>query len=249
MSVLNSILDAFSEFKPIIPSLAHKTSIPLYVICHNNELYVQQTIEQLDHLFQTIIIINNASTCESTQKYLANLSPEIKIINNSTNIHPSNLVQTMTFPEKFCLTDPDLAYPENFGEFVKRMDTLAVELQTFKIGPALYLKDWQKIYTDQYVPGATITQWESQNWRTVVAHSKFSIFSGGIDTTFAFYDKSFESAGKCARVADFAAKHLPWYPEHNNALSPNQIHNMYTVDCPFSTIGGIIRKHYIPENV
>jgi FkbM family methyltransferase len=195
-------------------------SIPILIICHNNYKYVENTIRQIgaanSAYLNDIIVVDNASSEESTVSYLSNLTH--KIIRNENNgpwicgwcnTHIYSLM-----PDQFVLTDPDLEFNYKLPpDFIQRLSVLSNKYKCHKIGFALDIRDSDKMYDGVYAEDKTISQWESQFWTTQIEDPDYTLYKATIDTTFCLVNKSYVNDFNI-RVADkFTAKHLPWYKE------------------------------------
>ena len=240
--------------------------IPIVIICYNNYRYVENTLSQILRInkkyYNNIIILNNASTCDDTIRYLnglrcgsgSNSNSGVSIINNIGNFGPwiaadnNNHIYNI-LPDKFVLTDPDLKLNENIpSNFIDILATLSDKYKTTKIGLALDITDHDKFYpTTEYMANQSICDWEKQFWKNKIEDADYELYEADIDTTFCLINKRNLSTGIKIRVAgDFTARHIPWYID-------NEIYNMYDnyAACinttHISTIARIV-KPYVEKN-
>ena len=222
--------------------------IPIVIISYNNYKYVDNTIKQIVKLnedyFASIIIMDNCSTCEETVDYLKN-SP-CKIIYNTNNNGPwvnssrnSHIYNEM--PDTFILTDADLQLnPKLPRNFVKILSNLSSKYECSKIGFALDISDYDKMFQGLYFHSLTIYQWEKRFWEKKINDDTYELYAADIDTTFCIINKKYEENTLSLRIAgDFLAKHLPWYVE-NTILTDRELYRLYKRDSKYSTISRIV---------
>jgi FkbM family methyltransferase len=215
--------------------------IPIIVISFNNYKYVENTIKQLLTInpdYQTsIIIMDNCSTDTETIDYLKRIN--VKVHYNKTNVGPwvqpscnSELYNEM--PNEFILTDPDLQFNKHLpANFIEILSELSKKYKCRKIGFALDISDYDKMYQDIYYPAdgswpaRTILDWEGALWSTKISNETYDLYVVSIDTTFCLINKEFNNHEiyQDIRVGgNFIAKHLPWYVS-------NPIYNKYEEYC------------------
>jgi FkbM family methyltransferase len=204
-------------------------NVPILVICHNNHKYVENTLRQISRInkdyYKNINIIDNASDCEETINFLK--SVDVKVIHNE-NITPiidesNNTHIYNSLPDEYVLTDPDLELNENTPEnFIEILANLSQKYSCGKVGLALDISDFDKMYQTDYFHGNTIYAWENKFWVNKISDSDYEIYNSALDTTFCLINKRRESNPHYnLRVAgNFTAKHIPWYKE-------NKIYNVY----------------------
>jgi hypothetical protein len=250
-------------------------SIPIVIISYNNHKYVENTIKQLrkvdPKLVETIVIMDNCSTCNDTILYLNENAHNVIIIRNKTNngpriAHPSNKEVLNILPERFILTDPDLEFnlelPTNFIEI---LGEILDKYPTQKAGFAISVEDHEFFYPYRnYIGWGTIYEWESRFWKSDTKedfHSNYHstpipLYHSLIDTTFALYAKSRikmvtdEGMGEvrfeAIRVAGcFTCRHLPFYM-NDPVMSIEDRYKHYSTS-KFSTTSQFILR-YIEEN-
>jgi hypothetical protein len=207
------------------------------IICFNNGYYVQKTIDQLlakNIPLEDITVLDNNSTGEETLQILVTLKCNVKRfdVNHGHNVWQIPEVWD-NLPEYFIVTDPDLEYneklPNNFIEIMKEISTLH---QAGRVGFALEIEN-QELYEAIYFSGRNVKEWESQFWVnklepfSISLDDKVELYEALIDTTFFLGCKS-RLHNKNIRVAsNFTAKHLPWYPKHNESLGKKRLLEMY----------------------
>jgi hypothetical protein len=228
--------------------------IPIIIISYNNWKYVKHTIEQLLRIntahAQQIQIMDNASTDPSTIAFLDTLT--YKVYRNTTNNGPwicqwvnESIFQQL--PNKFILTDPDLEFnPGLPSDFVAQMATLSDELNAYKLGFALDINDFNKMFQCVYADNITIQEHESQFWRSRIHHPTYEIYRAEIDTTFALINKlSDRSENQFRMGGQFTAKHLPWYLD-DTIHTMMERYNIYQ-DAPHSTMSKVLHR-YLERN-
>jgi hypothetical protein len=210
-------------------------NIPIIIICYNNHQYVKNTLSQIltinKDYYKDIIILNNASTCENTIKYLKNLT-DVEVIDHIQNFGPwisldNNKHIYDLLPNKFILTDPDLKFNKNIpSNFIEILANLSDKYKTSKIGFALDISDHEKFYiTTDYVGISSNTLYveEKKFWKFKIEDNEYELYKAPIDTTFSLINKeNIENGSELdIRVAgNFTAKHIPWYID-------NEIYNVY----------------------
>lgn len=203
--------------------------IPIVIVCYNNHKYVDNTINQIlkynNNYIDNIIILNNCSTCIDTIEYIKNI--KCKIINNNENngprISPFNNQEIYNnLPDKFILTDPDLNFNDNLPiDFIDILINLSDKYNCHKIGFALDISDFDKMFQNKYYDNMNIYDWEKQFWQNKINDDNYELYYAPIDTTFCVINKNISFYGENIRVAgNFTAKHLPWYINNN-------IYNLY----------------------
>ena len=227
--------------------------IPILVICHNNHLYVENTLRQLRKFNLNLQIMDNESTNEKTIEYLKNV--DVPVIWNPTNEGPwvntfYNVSVYEKMPQKFIITDPDLQYNPNLPyNFVDIMIDLSIEYETHKLAMAMDISDFDKmhqstLYSDKRnIYDTEIGHW---SWRVDIGESasKYEMYFTSTDTTFHLIDKiGYDKTVRNIRIAgDFTAKHIPWYIE-NPLMNVYDVYLSYKNTERISTMANII----IPE--
>lgn len=227
--------------------------VPIVVICFNNYKYVDNTINQIGDvnvdLLQDIIIVNNSSTCEQTISYLKNTKH--KVLWRETNQGPwispyVNCDIYNSLPDKYIITDPDLEFNKSLPKnFIEIMNGLSDKYSCEKIGFALDISDFNKMYNIGYVGEQTIYDYEKQYWENRINDEKYELYSAGIDTTFVMMNKNYfaYNQGVCIRIAgDFTAKHLPWYVK-NKIYNHYELYTMSLIGKDISTVSRIVIPH------
>jgi len=223
--------------------------VPIVVVCYNNYRYVENTLKQIRRIncdyYKNIIIMDNCSNDAKTIEYLD--SVDVKVIRNSTNdgawIRPETNAEVYhSLPDRFILTDPDLEINEKIpGNFINDLVELSEKYQCGKIGFALDISDYDKMYHFTYFHGVTIYDWEKQYWTNRINDDKYELYWAPIDTTFCLVNKKY--GGSDIRVAgDFTAKHLPWYI-NNKLLSLTEVYDGLSKTTPISTLSRVLLPH------
>jgi len=223
--------------------------IPIIIVSYNNYKYLDNTVKQLrainEEYLASITIMDNCSSCEKTIEYLKNTP--CKVIYNKENKGPwvnssvnSHIYNEM--PDEFILTDADLQFNLNLPKnFVEILSELSNKHNCSKIGFALDLSDYDKMYQCSYVrlvennKTLTIYEWEIQFWEHRVPDDMYELYKAHIDTTFSLINKKYEQNSKSLRIAgNFVAKHIPWYLE-NPILNAQELDTLYSYDSSIST--------------
>ncbi len=229
-------------------------NIPILVICYNNHKYVQNTLEQIKKInpiyYNNIIIMNNCSTDQETLDYLK--SVDVAIINRPSNCYPrisfhENVDLYNSLPDKFILTDPDLEFNSKLpSNFIEILSELSDAIRCYKIGFALDISDFDKMFPGPYTYGKTIYEWESQFWKHKIENKFFEMYAvemNGIDTTFALVNKKNLFNPSIRIAGDFTAKHLPWYIE-NKIYSYKENYEYYKSQTEISSSKQMIMNYY-----
>lgn len=204
--------------------------IPIVILCHNNEYYVNNTLYQLEKYHDNFIILDNYSDDVDTQLYLNKISSKYKVVKTDVHYEPykaRNFIYDQ-LPEYFCFTDPDLEYNKNLPiDFIKKLIEISNKYVVCKIGFALKISDYNEMYQDTYLFGKTIYEWENRFWQNKLKDDEYELYEADIDTTFALYNKNILPS-KVLRIAgDFTCKHLPWYVNNNNKIDKDVFNKMY----------------------
>jgi FkbM family methyltransferase len=205
--------------------LEKSNEIPIIIVCYNNYKYVQNTVNQIQKInkeyYNNIKILDNCSTCVDTIKFLKNT--KCNVIYNTQNNGPwiSEYVNKHIYdglPKKFILTDPDLEFNKNLpSNFIDILLELSDKYSTSRIGFALDISDFDKMYETMYTEGnKTIYDWEIQFWNNKINDSDYELYNAIIDTTFCLINKNIQNDKNIRIAGNFTAKHLPWYK--NNSL-------------------------------
>ena len=204
--------------------------IPIIIVSHNNHIYVENTIKQIEKINpdykKNIIIMDNNSDDSETIKYLIN-NTSVSVIRNNSNSGPwvnynTNRHIYDVMPDKYILTDPDLEFNKNIPKnFIEIMVYLSNKYCSQKIGFALRIDD----FNEDMIPGnymdkpVNIYEWESQFWTSRIEDDECELYHADIDTTFCLMTKN--AWGPKIRIGgNFTARHLPWYIK-------NDIFNIY----------------------
>ena len=219
--------------------------IPIVIICYNNYKYVDNTINQFKKINKEYInyiqIVDNCSTCKDTIDYLTNTT--CKVIYNKTNDGPwitptKNEDIYNQLPSQFIMTDPDLEFNPNLPiNFIEILIELSNKYKCRKIGFALDISDFNKMYDDIYAAKIlTIYEWEIRFWKNKLDDTNYELYKSEIDTTFCLVNKLYFDTNFDIRIAgNFTCKHLPWYKD--NKLFT--IHETYLLNKKTTNISGI----------
>lgn len=230
-------------------------TIPIIIICYNNYKYVRNTVKQLidinKELYQHIIILDNKSTCNNTVKYLRECN--IKVIYNESNNGPwinpyTNVDIYNSLPDKFIITDPDLEFNKDMpSNFIDTLINLSDKYNTYKIGFALDISDFDKMYQNIYCLDRNIYDWEKQFWKNKVDDKDYELYYADIDTTFCLFNKN--SIGSQIRIAgNYTAKHIPWY-KNNKIYNTYELYDFCNQTTLISTISKLIKPYLDNEYI
>lgn len=212
---------------------------PLYIISHDNAIYIENTLKQLTDLEypqELIHLVDNASQLKNILqlKKLHKKYNKISIHYLEKNIGPviNKYKELLMFPDKFILTDPDLQYnPEMPKNFCEILHEISVTYQSYKVGLALKIDDYH-LFADPIVHKT-----EMPFWKNKVNSNKYNMYYSQIDTTFCLINEDFKNSTMISpkkkktvcrniRVADnFTAVHIPWY--RTSLLNDGETYNMY----------------------
>lgn len=238
--------------------------IPIIVACYNNYKYVDNTINQIKKINpeyeKYITIMDNNSDCEFTINYLQNSNIPIiwnkynngPWINEGTNECTNECTNKGTnkgiynlLPDKFILTDPDLEFNKNIPtNFLEILSTLSDKYKCCKIGFALDISDYDKMFNGTYFYNLTIKDWELRHWNEKIVDDIYELYNADIDTTFCLINKLHKKSDIKIRVAgNFTAKHIPWYIK-NNIYNEYENYILNKNATGISTISKLINSYY-----
>tara|TARA_B110000285_G_scaffold204034_1_gene240672 strand:+ start:469 stop:1845 length:1377 start_codon:yes stop_codon:yes gene_type:complete len=192
--------------------------IPIIIISYNNIKYVINTINQLlninPSLKTNILIMDNNSDDVECCKFLDNT--EFNVIRNKENLGPWVYKYPDVYnslPTKYIITDPDLQFHQNLPtNFIEILSSLSDNYKCEKIGLALDISDYDKMYNTKYCPpDHTIYGWEKQFWETKLDNPDYELYEAETDTTFCLVNKQYSNKYYIRIAGNFTAKHLPWY--------------------------------------
>ena len=228
--------------------------VPIIIICYNNYKYVDNTIKQIKKINESYVkfikIVDNVSTDIETITYLKNIN--VDVIYNTENTGPwisqwDNVHIYDTLPDKFILTDPDLEFNINLpSNFIEIMIELSDIYNCNKIGFALKIDDFDKMYQCEYAGTLKIAEYEDKFWLYKIDNIDFELYNAEIDTTFYLCNKNGNYDLNIRMAGNFIARHLPWYVD-NEILNIYEKYIMYSNQTQISTIAKYILSH-IDEN-
>ena len=205
-----------------------QNSIPVFVPCFNNPTYVRNTVTQLRNIgLKHITLIDDGSTYPPMLDLLSELSSSVEVLRNESPggaryiIHDEQCFGLL--PERFCITDPDLAFnPRVPEDFLTQLFALTEKYRIGKAGFAIDISERERLRSDDFLIAGRnwkIWEWESRFWEKPLEplSSGDPVYEAGIDTTFAVYNKQFfdpNDLHRAVRVAgNYTCQHLPWYKE------------------------------------
>jgi hypothetical protein len=223
------------------------SDIPVVVIAWNNLTFVKNFVNQIQHITNKIIIMDNASTYPPMFEYYDSLekqdSDKYEIRRFSTNYgHNVCYLFLDTLPDVFCMSDPDLQLnPKMSINAIEHLLHISNTYQAAKVGLALDLSDHDKFI--QGPAGPKIYQFELQYWQKRIPSNDYEIYYAPIDTTFLLLNRKYmqHNLHVHIRVAGlFTAKHLPWYDGYIRNNVPKEELNHWTKDNKSSSIINIV---------
>jgi hypothetical protein len=212
-------------------NIINKQMIPIIIIAYNNFTFVQNFINQISHLPNPIMIIDNNSTYQPLLQYyktLKNSNKNIQIINLTMNYgHSVYYTRKDLFPQVYILSDPDLELnkkmPVNVSEILY---DLSEKYKKFKVGLCLDISDSHLFLSTNNYNGAanmSIEKWEKKFWEKKLNDPNYELYDAAIDTTFTLVNWKYfkNNVYEAIRVGNqFTAKHLPWYDQYMNTHIP-----------------------------
>lgn len=211
--------------------IINKQNIPIIIIAYNNLTFVQNFINQISHLPNPIIIVDNNSSYKPLLQYYETLkksNKKVEIKNLTTNYgHGVYYIRKDLFPEVYILSDPDLELnkkmPTNVSEILYN---LSEKYKKFKVGLCLDISDSNLFLpTNNYngAPNMSIEKWEKQFWEKKLNDPNYELYDAAIDTTFTLVNWKYfkNNVYEAIRIGNqFTAKHLPWYDQYMNTHIP-----------------------------
>jgi glycosyltransferase involved in cell wall biosynthesis len=171
--------------------------VPIIVNSFNQPTYLRIMVEQLRALGrENLVVLDQASTYPPLLEYLKELEQSFPVIRLAENKGPHWLFTSgvsLTLPEFFIYTDPDIRFPADMPPtFVADMIRAAEALDATKVGLALDVSqpDTMKPAIIN-IGGAdyTLPGWEQQFWREPVSVDDLQLYRAPVDTTFAIYNR------------------------------------------------------------
>lgn len=233
--------------------------IPIVVVCFNNGRYVQNTLLQIKRInplyYKNIIIMDNNSGCPETVAFLKSVDVRVHYTHDNQGPWVNQVRNPELYhmlPDRYIVTDPDLKLnPKLPTNFIEIMSELFDYYDCEKLGMALDISDYDKMYPGIYCRGKTIQEFEEVYWKERVEHPDYELYHADIDTTFCMFSKHMPTVDrkihKIRIAGNFTAKHLPWYVD-NPLLN---VHDNYMANRHrswISTIAGIVvdytESHY-----
>ncbi len=223
------------------------SDIPVVVIAWNNLTFVKNFVNQIQHITNKIIIMDNASTYPPMFEYYDALEKQdidkYEIRRFSTNYgHNVCYLFLDTLPDIFVMSDPDLQLnPKMPINVIEHLLYISNTYQAAKVGFALDLSDHDKFIKG--TTGSRIYPSQLQYWQTRIQSDTYEMYIAPIDTTFCLLNKKYKDLpnGISIRVADvFTAKHLPWYDGYIRNNVPKEEIFHWIKDNKSSSIIGFI---------
>lgn len=199
---------------------------PVVIPTCNNVTYLKRTIDFFKSRdFNEFLIMDNGSSYPPMLEFLHQVAHQYTVLLSSHNPGPREFYKNKDIldwlPNYFIVTDPDLIFKEELDR--KSIDYL-IEItekhQIFKVGSALALEMTEPNILD--IPARwcqsdlTIRLWERSFWENIFSVTNYGdvIYKAPIDTTFALYNKKYDTGlfmHNNLRVAGrYTAKHCGW---------------------------------------
>ena len=220
--------------------------IPIVIISWNSLTFIRNFINQIKHLPNDIIIIDNNSTYPKLHEYYDELEKQLKhkvtIKRLKKNYgHEVYLKRRDLLPKVYILSDPDLQLNKNMPIDVSNiLYKLSSKYKKFKVGLSLDISDSDKFEQIIYQSGKSIKDWESKFWTKPVKNDDYELYKAHIDTTFTLvnwkYKKFFNKYDGIRIAGNFTAKHLPWYKNFLKDNIPEEEFKYLTNNNKSSTI-------------
>lgn len=246
---LNASYNNSSKTNNLKGSVYHNyIMLPIIIISYNNIKYVINTINQLINinplLKQNITIMDNNSDDVECCKFLDNT--ELNVIRNKDNLGPWVEKYPEVYdslPDKYIITDPDLQFNNNLPHnFIDIMSNLSDKYKCQRLGVALDISDYDKMYDITYFGGQTIYGWEKPFWKTKLDNPDYELYKAETDTTFCLVNKQYTNKYNIRIAGNFTAKHLPWY-NNNHIYNVYERYKMvYPITSNFSTIHKLYKQ-------
>ena len=213
--------------------------LPIIIIAYNNLTFVKNFVNQLLHLPNPIIIVDNKSSYQPLLQFYDEIEKstnhKIKVMKLRKNYgHRVYLSHKKLFPQVYILSDPDLQLnkdmPNNISDILY---SLSEEYKKFKVGLCLDISDSHLFFPTKNYMGRkdmSIEKWEQKFWKNKIENPKYDLYDAPIDTTFTlvnwkYYNKNEYDAIRIG--GEFTAKHLPWYDHYiQNNLEKDELEKM-----------------------
>jgi glycosyltransferase involved in cell wall biosynthesis len=174
---------------------AHR--VPIIVNSFNQLTYLRIMVEQLTALgCENLMVLDQASSYPPLLDYLAELESSFPVVRLKENHGPHWLFTSglsMTLPDFFIYTDPDIRFPADMPRsFIADMLRAADFLDATKVGLALDVSRPAEMKPAILTIGGaeyTIASWEEQFWRDPVILDDLQLYRAPVDTTFAIYNR------------------------------------------------------------
>ena len=215
------------------------TDLPIIIIAYNNLTFVKNFINQLLHLPNPIIIVDNNSSYQPLLQFYDEIekstNQKVKVMKLRKNYgHRVYLSKRKLFPQIYILSDPDLELNKNMPNNVSSiLYDLSEEYKKFKVGLCLDISDSHLFFPTKNYMGRkdmSIEKWEEKFWKNKIENSRYELYDAPIDTTFTlvnwkYYNKNEYNAIRIG--GEFTAKHLPWYDQYiQNNLEKEELEKM-----------------------
>lgn len=203
-----------------IQELILRRTIPVVINSYNQLTYLKNLIEKLiDNKFLNIYIVDQCSTFPPLCNFLSDVSkfyPQVFPIYSVENHGPRWFIEQTVYhmfaTECFIYSDPDISFDKLADDFVFRLLQLSHKYQVAKVGAALSLNNLNNLNIIVDGISYTISEWESQFWKTCVEKD---VYSAPVDTTLHLFNKQYylpNSFFKAIRVGGvgYEVEHAPW---------------------------------------
>lgn len=212
-----------------------KNQIPVIICSYNRLHYLKKLINQLNKLSIKPIILDNHSDEKNLLKYYCNNNKKKFFLINLPDNYGHNVIYKKfiynNLPQIFAYTDPDISLNKKLKKnFLLFLKSLTEKYKIYKAGFAIDINSVKKIklrigyrnknrrITSRYVD---LKKYEKNYWQILLQKNP-NVYKAKIDTTFAVYNKEYETKDRFdgVRVADqYTCKHLPWEKKNKEPLS------------------------------
>lgn len=219
-------------------------TIPVIINSFNQLTYLKGMITKLRaNGFESIVIVDHASTYPPLLNYLINLRAErqITVIALPENKGPHWFFEHGIFkfmPSPIIFSDPDIDIPDKIDDlFCLKLLQATEKYQRPKAGCALDISQPEKfkpIQHESFGKMYRICEWERKYWCNKLEDN---IYDADIDTTFHMFNKQYfngKNFFSAVRISGdgFLARHLPWYASE---IPPKSECEFYRQTTKFST--------------
>lgn len=209
--------------------------VPVLINSFNQPTYLRKMIEQLRAVEHgEIVVLDQCSTYPPLLDYLSEIEREVTVVRLRDNNGPHWLFTSglsLTLPEFFVYTDPDILFPPDMPPtLIGDLMRAATFLQATKVGLALDISrpsDMKRANISIGGAEYSFAGWEQQFWERPLSLDDLELYRAPVDTTFALYSRArFDALARefkrqqafdCMDTPDsfrlggrYTSVHLPW---------------------------------------